>query len=285
MRVFVTGSLGKIGREAVLALKRAGHRVTGLDLRAGQHGGVRTAACDCTDFGEVMGALSGIDTMGAPEAIVHLAGIPAPGLASDQHIFEVNTISTYNVFSAAARLGIRRIVWGSSETILGLPFSAAMPPAYLPLDAEAPDRPGWSYSLAKQLGESMADTFLRWHPELSIASLRFSNVFAEEDYAQLEALQRKPGVRQMNLWGYVDARDAGEACRLAVEADLAGHQRMVIAAADSVVDVPSAALAAEYFPEVPVTGDLTGHASLLSSACARELIGYVPAHSWRTKQP
>ncbi|MET0373128.1 MAG: NAD-dependent epimerase/dehydratase family protein [Rhizorhabdus sp.] len=63
MRVAVTGSAGKIGHEACAALKAAGHRVIGLDLRAATIGGVRTAAVDCTDFGAVMGALSGIDTM------------------------------------------------------------------------------------------------------------------------------------------------------------------------------------------------------------------------------
>jgi nucleoside-diphosphate-sugar epimerase len=40
MRMTATCSTGKIGREAVAALKRAGHRVVGLDLHAGT--GVRT---------------------------------------------------------------------------------------------------------------------------------------------------------------------------------------------------------------------------------------------------
>lgn len=283
MRVAVTGSLGKIGREAVTALRAAGHRVIGLDLRAHRDGNIRTAAVDCTDFGAVMGALSGIDTMGVPDAVVHLAGIPAPGLGTDQGIFETNTISTYNIFSAAARLGIARVAWGSSETILGLPFSAAMPPAWLPLDADAPDRPGWSYSLSKQLGETMAESFVRWHPALSIVSLRFSNVFDDGDYGQLPAIQANPAVRQMNLWGYVDARDAGQACRLAIEADLPGHSRMVIAAADTLADMPSAELAARHFPDTPIHGALEGHASLLSSARAEAMIGYRPAHSWRDR--
>ena len=281
MRVAVTGSLGKIGREAVQALKAAGHRVVGLDLRAATGHGVRTAAVDCVDFGEVMGALSGIDTMGVPEAVVHLAGIPAPGLAVDDRIFRVNTQSTYNVFSASARLGIKRIVWASSETILGLPF--AEPPAFLPLDETAPTLPNWSYSLSKHLGEAMADEIVRWHPDISIASLRFSNVFGPEDYATQPGIDAKPAVRRMNLWGYVDARDCGEACRLAVEADFTGHERMIIAAADTIVSTPSAKLAAEHFPDAPIRGNLSGNASMLSSARAAERIGYTPRHSWRDR--
>ena len=280
MQIIVTGSAGKLGRAALPVLKAAGHRLTGLDLRAGTAGGVRTLACDCTDFGEVLGAFSGGDTMGGvPDAILHLAGIPMPGLATDQKTFATNTISTYNVFSAAARLGIKRVVWASSETILGLPGST--PPDFAPLTEEHPDRPEWSYGLSKKLGESMAAEFTRWNPALTIVSLRFSNVFEAADYAQRDAVERKPAIRKFNLWSYVDARDAAEACRLALEADLRGHQKMIIAAADSIVSHASAELMATHFPGVPVRGPLEGNASLLSSARAKQLIGYEPRHSWR----
>ncbi|MDR3389643.1 MAG: NAD(P)-dependent oxidoreductase [Rudaea sp.] len=286
LRVAVTGSAGKIGREAARALKAAGHRVIGLDLRAATNDGVRTAAVDCADFGAVMGALSGIDTMfgmaplpQVPDAVVHLAGIPAPGLADDARIFEVNTLSTYNVFSACARLGIKRIAWGSSETILGLPF--ATPPAFLPIDETHADRPNWSYAMAKFLGEQMADHMTRWHADLSIASLRFSNVFDAADYAQQAAAAARPGFRKFNVWGYVDARDAGEACRLAVEADFTGHERLIIAAADNITGHSSAALAAAHYPETPIKSALEGDVSLLCSARAKAVIGYEPKHGWR----
>ena len=278
--VVVTGSSGKIGREAVRALKAAGHRVVGFDLKPGTSDGLRTAAVDCSDFGEVMGALSGIDTMGGtPDAVVHLAGIPAPGLASDARTFDVNTVSTYNVFSACAKLGIGRIAWGSSETILGLPFGT--PPAFLPLDETHPDMPNWSYALAKFLGEQMADQFVRWHPALTIVSLQFSNVFDAADYALQPAVAVKPAIRKFNLWGYVDARDAGDACRLAIEADLTGHERMIIAAADNIAGHAATDLAAAHFPDSPVRGALDKDQSLLSSARATRLIGYRPQHSWR----
>ena len=282
MLVAVTGSSGKIGREAVASLIAAGHKVIGLDLKPALTAGVRTVGCDCTDFGQVMGALSGVDPVpGRPDAIVHLAGIPMPGLTTDQTVFAANTVSTYNIFSAAARLGIWRIAWGSSETILGLPFTT--PPAFAPLDETHPDRPEWSYSLSKKVGETMADEFCRWHRELTIVSLRFSNVYAEADYAARAAIEANPKLRRGNVWGYVDARDAGEACRLAIEADLSGHERMIIAAADTVVGTPTAELLASHFPDVPMRGPADGNVSLLSSARAREKIGYVPRHSWRDR--
>lgn len=115
MYVIVTGSAGKLGRAAVAALRNAGHKVVGLDIQ-GPLDAAQSLRADCTDFGEVMGALSGIDITGrVPDAVVHLAGIPMPGLATDQRSFEVNTLSTYNVFfclraarNFADRVGIER---------------------------------------------------------------------------------------------------------------------------------------------------------------------------------
>jgi len=278
LKVAVTGGSGKVGRETIKALRAAGHRVANFDIKPSPDG-VRTVIADFADFGQALGALSGVDTIGGGfDAVVHLAGIPAPGLAPDHQIFQNNTVSTYNVFSACQRLGIKRIVWASSETLLGLPFAA--PPPFAPLD-ETITRPEWSYALTKELGETMAETFVRWTPGLSITSLRFSNVFSLDDYANVPAIQARPDARRMNLWGYVDARDCGEACRLAVEAALPGHEALIIAAADSVVDVPSTELMARFFPEVPVRGSLPGFQSLLSTQKAERLIGYKPRHSWR----
>lgn len=283
MYVIVTGSAGKLGRAAVAALRNAGHKVVGLDIQ-GPLDAAQSLRADCTDFGEVMGALSGIDITGrVPDAVVHLAGIPMPGLATDQRSFEVNTLSTYNVFSACARLGISRIVWASSETIFGLPFKE--PPASVPLDESHADRPNWSYALSKQLGETMAENFCRWAPGLSIASLRFSNVYSLEDYGPLPAIQTKPAWRKMNLWAYVDADDAGEACRLAVEASFDGHQRLVIAADDTLMEIETSQLLADHFPGMTSTRPLMGHASLLSSDRAETVLGYRPRYSWRDRVP
>ena len=276
-RVLVTGGSGKIGRAAVQALRAAGHTAIIWDLNPNVAGALKV---DCTDFGQVFGAMSGADPFGrAPDAVIHLAGIPAPGLAPDHVIFQANTSSTYNVFSAATRLGIKRIVWASSETILGLPF--ATPPDFAPIDETHPDRPEWSYSLSKAAGELMAETFVRWNPELAIVSLRFSNVYLPEEYGQIAQIQARPEQRRFNLWSYVDARDAGEACRLAIEADVHGHEAMIIAAADTLMEEPSADLMARFFPATPLRPGLSGTAALLSSEKARRMIGYEPRHGWR----
>ena len=281
MKIAVTGSSGKLGRVAMRVLKAAGHRATGFDLSASTYGDP-TVRLDCSDFGAVIGALSGVDAAARSfDAVLHLAGIPMPGTTTDEAAFRVNTLSTYNVFSAAARLGIKNVVWASSETVLGLPF--AEPPAFAPITEAHPLKPNWSYALSKLLGEEMAAQFVRWHPQMAITSLRFSNVYAPEDYAAIPAIQADPASRKWNLWGYVDAEDAADACRQALEATHTGHRALIIAAADNVAGQDSRALMAEHFPTVPLTDDLSGDASLLSSAAAREAIGYAPSRSWRNR--
>lgn len=274
MKIVVTGANGKIGREAVSALLAAGHRVTGWDIT-----GPGTMV-DCSDFGQVLGGLSGIDIHGGkPDAVLHLAGIPMPGRAPDHVIFENNTLSTYNVLSACHRLEINRVVWASSETLLGLPFTT--PPDYVPLDEDHPDRPEWSYSLTKLLGEAMAEQFVRWNPEMSITSLRFSNVCSDEDYQQFRDNPAMVQARAANLWSYIDVRDAAQACRLALEADLSGHQVMIIAANDTIAPQATAELLRKRFPDVAIKTPPDGNSSLLNSARARELIGFEAQHSWR----
>jgi nucleoside-diphosphate-sugar epimerase len=95
-------------------------------------------------------------------------------------------------------------------------------------------------------------------------------------------------MRRWNLWGYVDERDVALACRLALEAPgeaVADSPSFVIAAADTVMNRPSAALVAEAFPGVPLQAELGEFESLLSSDRARRAIGYVPRHSWRDHVP
>jgi nucleoside-diphosphate-sugar epimerase len=76
---------------------------------------------DLTDLGQTFEALSGAD------AVVQLAAIPAPGIFTEEVTFDTNVSSTYNVFTAATVLKLKRIVSASSETTLGLPFDRVQP--------------------------------------------------------------------------------------------------------------------------------------------------------------
>jgi nucleoside-diphosphate-sugar epimerase len=273
-RIVVTGGAGKAGRAVVRDLLEHGHDVTSVDLvRDPNLTDAQQIVADVTDYGEVVDALKGAD------AVVHLAAIPAPGLKPDELTFRVNTTSTYNVFAAAPLLGLRRVVWASSETTLGLPFERELP-RYAPIDEEHPLLPESSYALSKVVSEEMARQFSRWNG-IAYVGLRFSNVMEPHDYERFPGFWDDARLRRWNLWGYVDARDVAQSCRLALDADLSGAEAFIIAAADTVMNRPSADLMAEIYPDVEVRDGLGELETLLSIEKARRLLDYEPAFSWR----
>ena len=272
-RVVVTGGAGKAGRAVVRELIEHGYDIVSVDLvRDPSLEDEQQLVADLTDYGETVDALKGAD------AVVHLAAIPAPGLKSDELTFRVNTTSTYNVFAAAPILGLERVVWASSETTLGLPFEREQP-RYAPIDEEHPLLPESSYALSKVVSEEMARQFSRWNG-IPHVGLRFSNVMEPHDYERFPGFWHDPELRRWNLWGYVDARDVAQSCRLALEADLAGAEAFIVAAADTVMNRPSADLMAEVFPDVELRG-VAEFGTLLSIDKARRLLSYEPAFSWR----
>lgn len=277
MHIVVTGGSGKLGGAVVERLLASGHQVTNVDVRPAPGSGARFLRVDLTDYGQVVEALTGIDdAYDAVDAVVHLAAVPAPGLIPNAATFANNVPSTFHVFQAAKLAGIRKVVWASSETVLGLPFD--VPPAYVPVD-EAVAEPNSTYSLGKLVEETMAAQFCRWDPDLSMVGLRFSNVMLVEDYAGFAGYTADD--RRFNLWSYIDARDAAQAVELALAYEPHGVEVFVIASPDVVPHVPVAQLLADRFGEVRHTRELGEYESPLSIDKARALLGYNPQHSWR----
>lgn len=282
VNIAVTGANGKAGRAVVQDLLAHGHDVRAVDVTGapGDRGpfyeelGTSLMRADLTDYGDTVDALTGMD------AVVHLAAIPAPGFAPEARTFTDNTAMNSNVFLAAAKLGLRRVVWTSSETTLGFPFGPQAPPRYLPVDEAHYPHPHSAYALSKVIGETLAEHVSAWSG-IPIVGLRLSNVHDAADYRKLPSCWEDPLARAFNLWSYVDVRDAALACRLALSAEVTGAPAYVIAARDTLMDRPSAELAESMFPGVPARRPLEGYESLLSSAKAREELGYEPRHTWR----
>ena len=270
--IAVTGGSGKAGRAVVADLTDHGHDVTNIDVAASRHPDEPTVIADLTDFGQTLEAIAGHD------AVIHLAAIPAPNVLTDAETFRTNMMSTYNVLSAAATLGIARVVCASSETLIGLPFDRERP-RYAPIDEAHPLLPESHYALSKLAGEAIADQFARWNA-MTVVSLRISNIMEPHDYERFPAFWEDPRKRSWNLWGYVDSQDVAQAARLAVAADLEGHESFIVAAGDTCMTQRSRDLMAEVYPDVEVRS-IAGHETLLSIDKARTMLGYHPAHSWR----
>jgi nucleoside-diphosphate-sugar epimerase len=287
--VVVTGGSGKAGRAAIRELLAHGYTVMNVDREPPSESLCHFLRADLNDLGQAVDCLhkaAGIvdrrrDPLGTPFAVVHLAGIPAPGLATDAVTFQNNLMTTYNIFSAATLLGLKRVVWASSETTYGLPLTRS-PPLFAPITEDHPLVPESGYALAKALCETMAREMHRWNPGTSFVALRISNILEEADYALIPGFQQDPRLRAWNLWSWVDARDVGQACRLALEAELAGAEAFTIAAADTLMQRPSRGLMEEFYPGTRLAETLGEHETLLSIEKARRLLGYSPRHSWRS---
>lgn len=271
MRIVVTGGSGKAGRWAVEHLRSAGYDVLNVDWK---HDGTAHGLCltaDLTDPGQCFDALAGAG------AVVHLAAIPAPEVRPASETFRVNMLSTYNVFAAAEAHRMSRVVYASSETILGLPFDE--PPVAAPIDEQLLPRPESAYALSKLAGETIAEQFVR-RTGTPHVGLRISNIMEPQDYAAFPSYWHDATIRKWNLWGYVDARDVASACELGLTAAVDGHEIAIIAAADNCMTRDSASLMAEIYPDVPLTRELRGRETLLSIERARAILGYEPQHSW-----
>jgi nucleoside-diphosphate-sugar epimerase len=271
VRIVVTGGSGKGGRWVVRDLREHGHDVVNVDLVPDGSPNDLFLLTDLTDEGQVHDVVRGAD------AVVHFAAIPAPGLRPAGETFRINMVSTWNVFHAATAAKVRRVVWASSETVLGLPFDR--PPDFAPIDESITPRPETSYALSKLAGETLAEQLAR-QTGTAFVGLRISNIMEPADYARFPSWQDDARIRKWNLWGYVDARDVAAAVRGALEADTTGAEVCIVAAADTVMNRDSADLMAEVFPDVPLRRPVTGRETLLAIDHARGLIGYQPAHSW-----
>ena len=277
MRVVVTGGSGKAGRWVVEDLRAAEHDVLNVDIVRDDSPHGRCIVTDLTDLGQVHDVLAGAD------AVVHLAAIPAPELRPEGETFRINTMSTYNVFAAATSLRLQRVIWASSETVLGLPFEPH-PPLFAPIDETIEPRPESSYALSKLVGETMAAQLAR-RTGVPFLGLRISNIMVPADYAAFPGFQDDARIRKWNLWGYVDARDVAQAIRRGLEAPIEGAEICIVAAADTVMTRPSADLMAEVFPNVPLRRPVEGRDTLLSIDRARKLLGYEPEYRWQEQLP
>jgi UDP-glucose 4-epimerase len=279
MKVLVTGARGKVGRATVAALAAAGHEVVATDRSDPTDAAAGEAAylrADLTDTGEAFAVVGGA------EAVVHAAAIPSPLHHPPQVVFGNNLLATFNVLEAAVRLGARRFVQLSSETVPGFVYAERpFPPDYCPVDEAHPVRPQDPYALSKHFAEQLADAAVR-RSDLRCLSLRPSWVLAPADYER----DLGPAVREArpstSLWSYIDVGDLADAIRLAVEADTPGHEVCFVSAADNQTGRPLAELVGRFLGDaVELRPVARADASGIASAKAERLLGWRPARSWR----
>ncbi len=269
MKIAITGADGAFGRLVIPGAIAAGHSVVCIDreplhMDAGE--ATRYIQADLADYDAMVSALAGCETL------IHLAAIPSPRGHPDHVVHNNNVVASYNALRGAAEVGIRRIVQASSVNAIGQAFGSKPCYDYFPIDEQHPNHAEDAYALSKWICEQQADALVRGNEDISIASLRFHWIKPRADVI------RAYGSSEENFWrylaAYTDPQAAVRACLQAVSKPFQGHQVFYIVAPETIDPTPTLALAARYFPNVPIRGDLSGNRAFMTSAKAERILGW-----------
>ncbi len=290
MRIFFTGGSGKAGHHVAPYLAQQGHQVTNADLTPLGHPEVADLRVDLTDAGETYSALAGLASMAELEldekptydAVVHFAAVPRILLASDATTYATNVLSTYHVLEAATRLGIRKVVFASSETTYGICFAQGeRRPRYVPVDEEHPTVPEDSYAMSKVAGEVTARAF-QARSGADIYGLRINNVIEPHEYAELfPAFLQDPSLRRRNVFAYIDTRDLGQVVQRCLVTDGLGYEVFNVANADMSVAASTEEIRRRFYGGVEQRREMGPDETFYAIDKARDLLGYAPQHTWR----
>ena len=289
-KIFVTGGSGKAGKHLIQYLLEKGYSVVNADLVPLAMNGVDNINLDITDSGQIFNALSGYANI--PElksgeglknfkAVVHLAAIPRILVKPDNETFRINTLGTYNVMEAATKLGIKKIIFASSETTYGFCFAQGNPiPKWLPIEEDYETSPTDSYGLSKVLNEKTGEAFQK-RTGIDIYALRIGNIIEPDEYHRFEEFCENPSIRLRNLFNYIDARDLAQAIELCIKKDGLGYEVFNVTHNINSVSLTTEEIIKQFFPNVKMRRNMEKYESILSSKKIRDVLGFNPAHDWK----
>ena len=166
-RLLLTGAAGGLGKVLRESLKPSAavlrlSDIAGMAPAAGAHEEV--APCDLADKAAVDALVRGCD------AIAHFGGVSVE--RPFEEVLEANIKGTFNLYEAARRHGVKRVVFASSNHVIGFYRQDE------PLDAHVARRPDGYYGLSKSFGEDLAQFYFdRWGIET--VSIRIGSSFPE----------------------------------------------------------------------------------------------------------
>ncbi|MFF2633863.1 NAD-dependent epimerase/dehydratase family protein [Microbacterium sp. NPDC058021] len=174
--VLVIGGAGFIGLHVVSQLLDDGWNIRIFDNmvrgdrdRANEL--VKTGRVDVVDQ-DIRNGVSIMEAMRGYDYVIHLAADSInKSVADPATSFDINVVGTHNVVSAAAALGVKRVVYASSASVYG-------DPEKLPMHEDDRLNPLTPYCIGKRTGEDILGYYQR-RSGLSWIALRFFNVYGE----------------------------------------------------------------------------------------------------------
>lgn len=290
-RIVFTGGSGKAGRHVLPYLTSKGHKVMNLDLIPSEHKDIYTLKTDLTSSGQTFDALTSLlspaeynlpSHPGPPDAVVHFAAYARNMLVPDNECFTSNITQTYNVIEAACKLGVKKIVIASSETVYGVCFTQGDDEYHhFPLEEDYDTNPMDSYACSKLCGERVARTFARRFG-VDIYVLRIGNVIEPHEYqSDFSRHVGDPSTRKRNAWSYIDARDLGQICDLCVKKDGLGFQVFNATNDTITTTMPTKEFLQKSEPGTKILKEMGEWEAPLTNRKIREVLGFKEEHNWR----
>lgn len=293
-RIIVTGGAGRLGRSLVGGLAAAGHEVVSLDRELSPAPELASAQQVAVDLRDADAAARAIAEARA-DALIHLAAIAVPFSAPEDVIMRTNAGLAISVLGAGVKAGIPRIVAASSPTVLGYGAPTGWVPDRFPLDETTPARPWNAYALSKLLIEQAIAMFARQTGDATrFAAFRPCYVIPPEEWdgaatQQGHTIRERlddPALSATAVFNYVDARDVATFADRLLDAlpDIPNGEVFFVSADDALARAPLAELVPQFYPGTQEQASiLTGTSSAFSNAKARRLLGWTPAHHWRSE--
>jgi uronate dehydrogenase len=162
-KVLITGAAGDIGTRLRKILRGVYPQLRASDIRkpADLAAGDDFVPADLTDLAQVEKAMAGM------EGVIHLGGHSVEG--SWETILNANIIGCYNLFEAARRAGVKRVVFASSNHAIGFY------PRSQRIGVNVRVRPDSRYGVSKAFGEALGSLYADKHG-LRVTCLRIGNV-------------------------------------------------------------------------------------------------------------
>lgn len=162
MKLLVTGAGGGIGTRLQQMLPAIYKDIRWSDIRRpdGLAPGAEFIAADLADMAQVEKIVQGID------GIVHLGGFSVEG--PWETILQANIIGCYNLFEAAYRAGVKRVIFATSNHAVG------MYPRDQKIGVNVTVRPDSRYGVSKCFGEALGAMYADKHG-MSVTCLRIGN--------------------------------------------------------------------------------------------------------------
>lgn len=275
MKLLVTGSSGRVGRNILLDGLAERHDVTGFDCMPSAQPAptVRYVAGSILDRKDLFDAMAGVD------AVVHLAGIPydIPPL---HQVYEINAQGTYNALELAVEHKVSTFVHMSSIMVYGFGRNAI--PRYLPVDEGHPALTCDTYGLSKLASEQLCRAF---SDKFAITTICFRLVhFTALSRPYPDHLPYLEDEGAEALHQYVDSRDVVNAIEGALRAESLQHEVLLLSAADSGLSIPTADFIRDHFPTAELRySKLEDFSPLIDTSKSERLLAFIPQHSWRCR--